>query len=183
MSALIKVLPNSLPIIVRKKILVELFKATAKSFKCPAPALDHLSYDKCLRTYAEFTREQAENALQAGDDILAIRIRLYENASPLGAKIRKWFGVETMGEVMALGHILYKAIGVEMQGDTQGDVTVKSCYYSQFYSGRICSLISAMDDGVFSGLSGGCRLAFSERLTEGKGSCRAKLRAEMGGNR
>ena len=83
--------------------------------------------------------------------------------------------VETMEEVMALGQILYRAIGVEIQGDAQGSVTVQHCYFSRFYSGQVCDLISALDDGVFSGLSGGGRLVFSERITEGRDFCRAKL--------
>jgi hypothetical protein len=156
-------------------MLAELFEATADAFECPAPALDHLSYDECLRTYALFTREQAEKALQAGRDLPAIKTKLYQNAYPLGRKLREWFSVDTMEEVMELGQILYRAIGVEMQGDAQGDVIVKRCFFSQFYSAPVCDLISALDDGIFSGLSGGGRLAFSERLTEGRECCRAKL--------
>lgn len=175
MNILLKILPHNLPAFVREEILAELFEATADAFECPVPALDHLSYDECLRTYALFTREHAEKALQSGRDVPAIKTQLYQNAYPLGRKLRKWFGVDTMEEVMELGQILYRAIGVEMQGDTQGDVTVKRCYFSQFYSGPVCDLISALDDGVFSGLSGGGRLAFSERLTEGRECCRAKL--------
>lgn len=177
MNILLRMLPDNLPAYIRKVILAELLKATADAFECPAPALDHLSYDKCLQTYAQFTTEQAEKALQPGRDVPALKTRLYQNAYPLGGKVRKWFGVDTMEEVMALGQILYRAIGVEIQGDTQGNVTVKRCYFSQFYSGPVCDLISALDDGVFSGLSGGSRLAFSERLTEGKECCRAKLQS------
>ena len=182
-NILLKILPHNLPAFIRKEILAELFEVTADAFECPAPAHDHLSYDECLRTYALFTREQAAKALQAGRDIPAIKTRLYQNAYPLSAKLRKWFSVDTMGEVMKLGQILYRAIGVEIQGDTQGDVTVKRCYFSQFYSGPVCDLISALDDGVFSGLSGGGRLAFSERLTEGRECCRAKLQLRKEGNR
>ena len=144
---------------------------------------DHLSYDECLRTYALFTREQAEKALQSGRDIAAIKTQLYQNAYPLGEKLRKWFGVDTMEEVMELGQILYRAIGVEIQGDTQGDVTVKRCYFSQFYSSPVCDLISALDDGVFSGLSGGGRLAFSERLTEGRDVLPGKITVRQEGGR
>ena len=175
MNILVKVLPHNLPAFVCKETLAELFEATADAFECPAPALDHLSYDECLRTYALFTREQAEKALQSGRDVPAIKTQLYRSAYPLGRKLRRWFGVDTMEEVMELGQILYRAIGVEIQGDAQGNVTVKRCYYSQFYSAPVCDLISALDDGVFSGLSGGGRLTFSERLTEGGERCRAKL--------
>jgi len=183
MNLLIKILPHNLPVFIREEILVALFEATANAFKCPAPTLDQLSYDACLQTYALFTRDQAEKALQAGHDIRAIKTQLYRNAYPLGAKLREWFGVDTMGEVMELGQILYQAIGVEISGDTQGEVTVKRCYFSQFYSSPVCDLISALDDGVFSGLSGGGRLAFSERLTEGRACCRAKLQSREEGIR
>jgi len=179
MNILLKVLPHNLPVFIREEILAALFEATAEAFGCPAPALGPLSYDECLRAYALFTREQAEKALQSGRDVPAIKARLYQNAYPLGGKLRQWFAVDTMEEVMELGQILYRAIGVEIVGepqvDTQGDLTVNRCYFSQFYSGPVCDLISALDDGVFSGLSGGGRLVFSERLTEGRECCRAKL--------
>jgi hypothetical protein len=181
MNILLKILPHNLPAFIREEILAELLEATADAFECPAPTFDHLSYEECLRTYALFTREQAEKALQTGRDVPAIKTQLYQNAYPLGGKLRKWFAVDTMEEVMELGQILYRAIGVEIQGDTQGDVTVKRCYFSQFYSGPVCDLISALDDGVFSGLSGGGRLAFSERLTEGRECCRAKLQLTVRG--
>jgi len=183
MNILLKILPHNLPAFIREEILAELFEVTADAFECPAPALDHLSYDACLRTYALFTREQAEKALQAGRDVPAIKTRLYQKAYPLGWKLHNWFGVDTMEEVMALGQILYRAIGVEIQGDIQGDVTVRRCYFSQVYSGPVCDLISALDDGVFSGLSGGGRLVFSERLTEGNECCKAKLHLREDGHR
>jgi hypothetical protein len=176
MNVLIGILPQNLPTFARERILAELFEATASAFECPAPPLDHLAYDERLRTYAVFTREHVQHAVRSGRDVLALKTRLYQNAYPLGEKLRKWFGAETMQDVMGLGNILYRAIGVDMQGDAQGEVTVRGCYFSQFYSGPVCDLISALDDGVFSGLSGGGRLAFSERLTEGRECCRAKLR-------
>jgi hypothetical protein len=177
MKILFKILPQNLPDFIREEILTELFQATADAFECLVPALDHLSYEECLRTYALFTREQAEKALQSGRDVAAIKTELYQNAYPLGRKLRKWFGVDSMQEVMALAQILYRAIGVEIRGDTQGDVTVTHCYFSQFYSGPVCDLISALDNGLFSGLSEGGRLTFSERLTEGAACCRARLEA------
>jgi len=183
MNILLEILPHNLPAFVREEILAKLFEATVDAFECPAPAHDHLSYDESLRTYAMFTREQAEKALQAGRDIPAIKTQLYQNAYPLSGRIRKWLGVDTMEEVMKLGEILYRAIGVEIQGDTEGNVTVKCCFFSQFYSGQVCDLISALDDGFFSGLSGGGRLAFSERLTEGSECCRAKLQLRKEANR
>ena len=177
MSVPLRILPRQLPPFVRGRILAALSQATADAFGCPAPSYGQLSYDERLRTYALFTREQADGVLRTGRDVATIRTRLFQNACPLGRKARRWLGVDTMGEVMALGQILYRAIGVEMQGDLRGDVTVTRCYFSQFYSGPVCDLISALDDGLFSGLSGGGRLRFTERLTDGGDCCRARLRS------
>ena len=180
MSIWVKLMPPELPVFVRREILAELYEATVDAFECPAPAYAGLSYPECLRTYAQFTAEQAERALKSGRDLRPLEARLYGNARPLGGKVRRWLGVNTLGEVMQVGRVLYRAIGVEMQGDAHGQVTVNRCYFSQFYSGAVCRLISALDDGVFAGLSGGWRLAFSARLTEGGGCCRAKLQARKG---
>jgi hypothetical protein len=175
MNILGKMLPGALPAPVRRKILAELFVATADAFGRPAPSLGHLPCDGCLRAYALFTSEQAKQVLQARQDVSELKVRLYQNAFPLGRKVRKWLGVGTVAEVMAVGRTLYRAIGVDMQGDAQGNMTVLRCTYSQFYSPAVCGLISALDDGIFSGLSGGDRLVFTERLTEGRGCCRATL--------
>jgi hypothetical protein len=179
MNLLIKLLPQNLPAFIRGEILEALFEATADAFECPLPAIEHLSYEECLQTYALFTCEQAEKAIQAGRDLSAIKTRLYQNAHPLGEKLRKWFAVDTMGEVLELGQILYRAIGVDVQWDAQGKVIVKSCFFSRYYSGPVCDLISALDDGVFAGLSGGGRLAFSMRITEGMEFCSAKLQFQV----
>ena len=175
MGLLVKMLPHELPVFLRKRILLELFRASADAFECPAPAVKHLSYEECLRTYAVFTQEQAEKALRGGRDIEAVKTRLFQNAFPLGAKLRKWTRTRSLGDVMELGQILYKAIGVKIEGDRQGNVTVSQCYFSQFYSAQGCALISALDDGIFSGLSGGSGIMFSERITEGRTYCKAKL--------
>jgi hypothetical protein len=183
MNVLLKVLPHRLPVYLRNAILAQLFAATADAFACPSPAFRHLAYNERLLAYARFTREQAEKAFEPGHDIETIKTRLYQNAYPLGGRLRKWLGIHTMEEVMAFGQILYRATGVEMQGDAHGEMLVKRCYFSNFYSGRVCGLISALDDGVFAGLSGGSRLAFSQRLTEGGEFCRARLQAVNGAGR
>jgi hypothetical protein len=181
MKVLFKILPQELPVFVRQVILVELFKATADGFETPVPALRHLSYTARLQAYAVFTKEQAEKALVSGIDAGVVKERLYQNAYTLGMKLCKWFGIENIEDVMRMGKILYNVMGIEICGNAQGEVTVKRCFFSPFYSGRVCALISSMDEGLFSGLSGGRRLVFSERLTEGSECCKAILSLEMNG--
>jgi len=54
-------------------------------------------------------------------------------------------------------------------------VIIKYCGFSRFYTGRVCRLISALDGGTFAGLSGGGKLEFSQRITEGHDCCRGRL--------
>ena len=177
MNLLLRLLPTSLPTFVREEILSELFTATAQAFGCERPELDGLNCAETLQVYAEFTRDRAEAALRSGDDLAAIEASLYANAYPLGRKLRRVLAVDEMDEVLALGQRLYGAIGVDFHGDQDGQVTVTDCYFRRYYSGPVCALISALDRGVFAGLSGGWQLEFSERLTEGASACRAWLRS------
>jgi hypothetical protein len=54
-------------------------------------------------------------------------------------------------------------------------MTVSSCYFSSVYSPETCGVLSALDDGIFTGLSGGGRLRFSRRITDGSACCRADI--------
>ena len=38
----------------------------------------------------------------------------------LGKRLRKWFGIETIEEVMQIGKILYNAIGIEIYRECAG---------------------------------------------------------------
>ena len=181
MRVLLKILPQNLPVFIRKAILAELFKATADAFENSVTVLRHQSYAVLLQAYAVFTKEQAEKVLASGVDVSSVKERLYQNSYALGKRLRKWFSIETIEEVMRLGKVLYNVIGIEIHGNERGEVTVKRCFFSQQYSSPVCSLISSLDEGLFSGLSGGRRLSFSERLTEGKECCRAKLFLDMNG--
>lgn len=70
---------------------------------------------------------------------------------------------------------LYRGIGITLSGSLPGTVTVSRCYFSHVYTPDMCALISAMDDGVVSGIMGGGRLTFLQRITEGCACCRACL--------
>jgi hypothetical protein len=176
-------LPPTVPLCVRKQILAALFRATAEAFERPVPVLQGLSFDQRLEAYACFTRDHAEQVLRqalpqdlhsgAGTD--ALTARLYQKAEPLGRKLRAVFRTGSMAEVVALVRWLYRAIGVELVWERGEHLQVDRCYFSGYYSAPVCALISALDDGIFAGLSGGGGLRFSERLTEGGECCRARV--------
>jgi hypothetical protein len=168
-------LETHMPAWVRKGALRALFRATAGAFDRPAPSLAGLSAEECLLRYAQFTRDQVAESLRDGDDLPAVQERLYRNAYELGRACRRVSRIGTVEEVMALGRVLYRLLGIEFYGAEGGDVVINRCYFSRFYSGPVCQVMSAMDRGLFAGLSDGRQLVFFERITEGQARCRAHL--------
>lgn len=173
MIKIIKVMMIYMPGLIKKAQLYFLFKITAEAFDCAKPALGKVSYQDALREFARFTREQAEKTLREGKNPEAVKNTLYRNAFRLGAKIRKVLCLSAPADVMDLCRLLYKNIGIELEGSLPGEITMKSCYFSAFYSGVVCQFISALDEGIIAGLLGGGKLQFEQRLTEGRPCCRA----------
>lgn len=174
MSLPLKLLQLYVPAFFKRRALRELFEATARAFGREMPPLKGLSFDQRLRQYATFTAQQAEEALR-GEEVSALKARLRQNAYQLGAGLRKNFGITRMEEVMGLARILYRSIGIEFQGNPEGEITIRRCYFSHFYSPQVCQLISALDEGLLAGLAGGGRLSFSARISEGSPVCKACL--------
>ncbi len=173
MNLLLKASQIYIPSFVKKRRLHQLFNLTADAFQCQAPRVEGLSLDQCLVKYALFTKGEAEKSIQQGQDLQLIKGRLYQNAYQLGASLRKGLRITTPEEVMTMSKLLYQILGIEFQGDAQGDVIIKRCFFSQFYSSEVCQVISSLDEGVAAGLSAGGQLSFYQRITEGNGCCRA----------
>jgi len=162
-----------LPAFVKKKKVQELFELTADAFDSPLPAIEHLSYRDCLSAFARFSKTKAEEAIRLPDRGEEVKKRLYKNACRMGEKLRENFKLKTRTEVLRLSKILYRVLGIDFNGDHSGEVKIKHCFFKEFYTADVCRLISALDEGVAAGLSGGGVLRFEERITEGKICCRA----------
>jgi hypothetical protein len=175
MNPALAVLEFYTPVFIKRMMLRDLFDISAQAFLSPRPRLDGLSWARMLETYAEFTRDEAKKALAGGQDVEAVKARLYELASALGTKLRRVFRVRGVREVMRLSRALYGILGIAFEGEPGGEVRIASCFFSQYYTGRVCWIISSLDEGVAAGLSGGGKLDFSERITEGGDCCRARL--------
>jgi hypothetical protein len=129
-----------------------------------------------LKLYAQFTREQAEKTIRQGNE-LEVHSRLFQNACLIGRQFRADFNIHTAEEVMRMAALVYKLLKIELKGDPRGNIAIKQCFFSAYYPSKVCRLISSMDEGLLSGLSGGGRLHFSQRITEGDDCCRAYLKA------
>ena len=180
MNLLLPLLQIYTPMCVKKRALKELFNFTAAAFGCQVPPIEGLSPDECLYQYTMFTQGHVEAFIQGGHDLQALQERLYVNAYQLGQMHGQMLRVRTIEEVMAMGRILYRILGIEFQGNAQGAVVISHCYFSRFYSGQVCRIMSAMDQGLFAGLSGGGQLVFTSRITEGQPCCRARFTLQEG---
>ncbi len=173
MSILVRMLQIHTPDFVRKMALQQLFHATAAAFEAEVPRLAGLATQECLVRYARFTQAQAEQHLRGGGDVALVEQRLYRNAAEMGRPYGKLLRLGTVQDLMDLGRVLYRILDIDLQGDAQGEVVISRCYFSRFYSAQMCRLMSAMDRGLFAGLSNGGELTFSSRITEGHSCCRA----------
>lgn len=176
MGLLVSALEIYTPEFVKQRALTELFRATAAGFQAQVPELAGLDSEACVAEYARFAQAHAEQQLRDGHDIDAVKQRLYRNAVKIGRRQNKWLRPRTVVDVMAIGRVLYRILDIDLQGDARGEVVISRCYFSRFYSAEVCRLMSAMDRGLFAGLSNGGQLTFTSRITEGQPCCRAQFR-------
>ena len=173
MNLLLNIARIYIPAFIKKKKVQELFELTAEAFQSDLPAIKNLSYSDCLKAYAHFSKTKAEEVIKLHSNLDAIKKRLYQNAYHMGEKLRKDFRIETKAEVIFLSKILYKILRIEFFGNPAGEVVIKRCFFSQFYTPDVCRIISSLDEGLAAGLSAGGSLEFTERITEGKNCCQA----------
>ncbi len=167
-----KIMQLYIPAFIKKKKLKELFRLTADAFQSELPELRGFSFAECLSEYALFTKEQAEGCLKSGSLQEEIKLRLYQNSYLLGRNLRKCLHIKTWEEAAAALKVIYKLIGIDFQYDRQGEIIIQQCFFSKYYSGEVCKLISSLDEGLAAGLSGGGRLCFKQRITEGDSCCK-----------
>lgn len=129
-----------------------------------------------LRTYAAFTCEQIKKT--PASELPAMQERLYRAAVRMGALLRRVLIIRTDARAQRVLFGLYRCIGIELNGECPGNVTVCRCYFSEFYTPEMCRVMSAMDRGIFAGLFGGGELRFTSRITEGCPCCRASFTRE-----
>ena len=158
--------------------LRELLGRVARAFGANPPDAAGKSFAECLELFARFTQAQVDRAYAAGAPVEEIQDRLRREGLEFAGGIRKALGIESRAEVMKAARLLYRILGIDFDGRPGGAITIRRCYFSGIYSERTCAVIGALDEGVLAGLSGGGRLAFSARITQGCGACSAAFHFE-----
>jgi hypothetical protein len=176
MGLLVSVLGIYMPEYIKKSALTQLFNFTAAAFEAKVPPLAGLDSQEVLAAYGLFTRDHAEQRLRDASAGEAVKQCLYRSAVEMGRRYEKWLRPRTVQDVMAIGRVFYRILAIDFQGDARGEVVIDRCYFSRFYSCEVCRFMSAMDAGLFAGLSKGGELMFTSRITEGHPCCRAHFR-------
>ncbi|MCD8197276.1 MAG: hypothetical protein LUE24_08990 [Lachnospiraceae bacterium] len=149
---------------------------TAKVFNTEVPKAGGRSASELLKAYAQFTAEEATRAIQNGDNLETLHQKLYQMAYTLGNRLRRWLRPKDEKDCFGIIILLYRNIGIQMEEESSGTICVCKCYFSDFYTPEVCSIISAIDQGIFAGIYQSGKLAFRERITDGCDVCRADFR-------
>lgn len=153
-----------------------LMRQTAKAFGVDSPKTARCSTPELLKAYAQFTAKEAMQAIQHGDKLETLHQKLYQMTYTLGSRLRRLLNPKDEKECFSVITLLYRNIGIQICEESPGTVCVRKCYFSGFYTPEICSVISAIDQGIFAGIYQGGKLTFHERITEGCDVCRADFR-------
>jgi hypothetical protein len=171
------------PELLQRMVIRRLTTLCAAAFQCPVPELKGFSAHKLLENYACFTETVISERLALNNErSFALQNRLYRKAFQAGQSLRDWFSPADRNEALRLLRLLYGMIRIDFQSDPQTqEIIISQCFFSCYYSSAVCQIMSAFDRGLAAGISGGARLEFRERITDGCKFCRADWR-EMPNN-
>ena len=110
------------------------------------------------------------------------RMAVFKAGEELGRDARARLKVgENPRDIERAAKVLYKVLGIDISisiSGYKGEMRVTRCSLSSYYSENTCSVLSAMDAGMFHGLSPRIRMRFTESITSGSKECLAEI--EMG---
>jgi hypothetical protein len=169
MSVRSRIFRRTPPWLLRAACIMRLAKVTQEAFGCRPRKVSGLD------SFASLTVRQAEAALHAGGETSKIEEKLSRGALHLGRRIRFWLGIHGRGESLAVARALYRILEIDFRANADGRFTVPRCRFSSCYSPAVCRLISSLDCGLLAGLTGGARMVFTRRITEGAAACAGEI--------
>lgn len=179
MSLILNLLSFYTPERVKKKEIYQLFKVTVDAFNLKMPKFDlkKISRGKFLKEYALFTKEKTTKFIKThgidSEELIELKNRLYESSYEMGKEIKKNLKIKNSGEILKVMKLIYKIIKIDFKKGKNGVVIINNCFFSSYYDQDICGVISSLDKGLAAGISGGGKLEFFQRITDGKDCCSA----------
>jgi hypothetical protein len=168
-------LARFMPECIKTAKIKELFKLTAAAFEAAVPDLSGQTYEELLKGYACFAKAESDKILKNAQKAAEVRSRLRKRAVETGLRLKHELKIKNYDDVLVASRIFYRILGIEFFGDTSGNITIGKCFFSNYFSVENCGLISVLDEGVAEGLGGG-ELTFTQRITDGKECCKARIR-------
>ena len=166
------------PSVLRPFVVRRLLRRSAVAFGARLPSSGRpRSGSELLRAYATFSAARAELLLAGCGDLDYVQLDLWRTADQMGRGLRRWLGVKTLADAMAAARAVYRALDIDLRGSAAGEVVVIRCSFAAVYGPEVCAVMSALDAGLFAGLTGGRTLTFTQRITEGAPACLANLRS------
>lgn len=146
-----------------------LMRLVTSTLRLPGQNMLFKNSAKALDIFASFTAEYLASCNHAQQQML------YDKAFRLGKNLRSLLTNRDYEALTSFTFLLYRNIGINMEGHFPGKVIVDRCHFCHYYSAKICNIASLMDAGVICGLFGGDKLIFTNRITEGKPHCICEL--------
>lgn len=152
----------------RRIEIQQLMNLTARALRQKPKHTWTLPNEEALRLYAAFTRDQ----LPACPDEELLQ-RMTAEAYKMGRLLRRVFLLSQQADIQQFAIAIYQGVGITLEGHLPGTLRFRRCFFSQYYTPEVCLAASALDEGIMSGLAGGGRLHFQQRITEGCTCCKA----------
>ena len=175
MSIRLRLVPDPLPEVVRRRVVRALFRATVDAFGAAMPDVRGWPSHRLLDAYVARSADLARAVLEHPDRRLDVERRLRANTERSGSRIRWLLGIRTKADAFEAAHRLYAAIGIDLADGEAERIVVTACSFASRYSPDICGVMAAADAGLFAGLTGGDDLTFADRITAGAPVCVATL--------
>ena len=113
------------------------------------------------------------------------REALFNVGVSLGEDSRRRLGVgDSVEDLLTAARLMYGVLGISFTVKEEcGDhhMEVHRCALSEHYSELTCTVLSAVDEGVFRGLNPRASMSFERRITSGFPTCTACIRIAPGG--
>jgi hypothetical protein len=108
------------------------------------------------------------------------RKKLFNTGQILGQKAKKDLNIKnSTSDILNAAKILYKILGINFKAKKINKTTylmiINRCSLSKHYKNSTCQILSAVDEGVLSGLNPQYKMQFQKRITQGAPKCKAKI--------
>ena len=111
------------------------------------------------------------------------RAEMFKAGYEMGCETTKRLGVgRNINDFIDAAKILYKVLGINFTVEKDGEnifLRIKSCALANQYSLETCKIMSAVDEGVLTGLNNNMSMKFLKMITEGAKECTACITVKI----